>query len=817
MSGLITQDKNEILLLINENKNSLIICLGSIKQNYDYFSSIKEVLESIIKKLEEIILMTYNMDSKYEKDLMKESLNCLHKIFEFFIMLFSNNTGNSFLEAFLNLFLKFIKKIESLSETTQKLISKHFSQYFARIYSILIEKKIEYIDKLRDSKISVRMIKVIYKILDKIDTEYYSEEVKFLDLFNFLVATKNNLFALTNDIFLEKVSKLIVKIFKKTFLNLQKGLLPHNHEDDILKISEIILSKMLEIGKFKDDLKNSIEYSQEIFYVNTLILCLRLIKIILKFNPDILSNNDIKEKLTRNIIELSFWDSYSIVNYTCKLFELLWNKSLIYDRSMRSNFEKIIEFMFLRRYQNYYKFLGDNDDSNIKLSTIEIITKCLNKMIQNSDFLIMCYLNYDFSKIRFNLLGEIFNALQKYYSLNSPRFAYLKKLITITYLASLNQITKVQDGTEINNELLKCHQNLSETWLDLVKQINAGRFKKLYEKMISLFNLKPLEKKAELVNEPQEVQDSYKKAAKAIANLVKYSYIIDINILYETISDNHELSSLILEEYCETFDFRGLDLLKAYEVYVSTFKLYGEPHNIYNFLMKFSKKYFYDNSQIEGCPYKTEDQVSTLAYSILMLNTDLHNPNLSKHMSMEEFIKNNLSTKLYDEFPVDYFRHIYKCISSNPLKVANSRAGDYSKSEEVFLVLRSKNYFCDKSNGQEDAENHNNIFNQVYHFSETDSSSNCFNLLKYTTINVYEDFSHCNKQINSNIKTVYFLLWEDLFYNFMSMPYKFYESKDDNTLKVLEKVCVISQNFNQKENIDKLIVSIKLNLNLFFR
>jgi death-on-curing family protein len=47
ISNTIVEGKNEILVLINENNNSLIICLGSIKQNYDYFSSIRDVLELI--------------------------------------------------------------------------------------------------------------------------------------------------------------------------------------------------------------------------------------------------------------------------------------------------------------------------------------------------------------------------------------------------------------------------------------------------------------------------------------------------------------------------------------------------------------------------------------------------------------------------------------------------------------------------------------------------------------------------------------------------------------------------------------------------
>ena len=52
MSSSVKNGKNEILFLINESKSSLIICLGSIKQNYDYFSSIRDTLESNIRKLE---------------------------------------------------------------------------------------------------------------------------------------------------------------------------------------------------------------------------------------------------------------------------------------------------------------------------------------------------------------------------------------------------------------------------------------------------------------------------------------------------------------------------------------------------------------------------------------------------------------------------------------------------------------------------------------------------------------------------------------------------------------------------------------------
>jgi Sec7-like guanine-nucleotide exchange factor len=239
--------------------------------------------------------------------------------------------------------------------------------------------------------------------------------------------------------------------------------------------------------------------------------------------------------------------------------------------------------------------------------------------------------------------------------------------------------------------------------------------------------------------------------------------------------------------------------------------------------MHFSKKYFEDNKSIEGSPFKSEDEVSTLAYSILMLNTDLHNPNLTKHMTCEEFIKNNLSTKLYDSFPTEYFKNIYKCIASDPLKVANSRIADYTKSDEIFKVISSKSYYYNKMNVS-------NTGNDESHLSATTSSpslpspssnqgnildhiddmenSKYFNLSNLPFLNVCENFCKGNTHLTSlNVKSIYVLLWEDLFYNFMAVPYKFYELKDDNTLKVLENLCMISQSLNQKENIDKLIVN----------
>ena len=44
----------------------------------------------------------------------------------------------------------------------------------------------------------------------------------------------------------------------------------------------------------------------------------------------------------------------------------------------------------------------------------------------------------------------------------------------------------------------------------------------------------------------------------------------------------------------------------------------------------------------------------------MILNTDLHNPNVTNKMTVEEFIKNNKSSGLFKEVPEDYFKKIYQ-------------------------------------------------------------------------------------------------------------------------------------------------------------
>jgi hypothetical protein len=764
-SYLKENDFKELENFIHFNKNAIVNLLGKLKQDFEYFSHIRDVLEKMIIWSEDLII--YINNKKLNNEEIENIIILFNKIYELMIKFIQYNTNNSFLEVFLNYILLFLKKKERLSPGLKNLLSKHFSIYYAKIYAILLEKKTDYIDKVRDSKISIKILKLILNVLNTLDSEN-GDDIKILDLFNFLMYTLNNIFNQSSDILIDKVFNMIYKVCKRAFC-------AKINVEDINKISEIIINKMLEISKFKDDLRNSLDMIQQTFYVNILILCLRLFKVILKKN---VFNEKISDKITRVLIELSFWDNSSILDLTCKILVLCWRMSYKSTNSLRrSDFEKILDFMFIRRFQTYYNFLGDSPESNIKLSVLEILTEYLNKLIREEKFLIIAFVNYDFSKIRYSLVNELFNSIQKYYNLNSPRFNYLKKLITMTYVLTFEEIYKhINNELPIDKELLKHHQTYSETWLEIIKQANIG-YKKLNKKLIEVFE-----------DESKVNSELY----KPVAALLKYSYFVDINMIYDVIGQNADFSKAIIAEYINSFDFKGLDILKAYRLLVSTFKLSGESYVIYNIINAFTNKFFEDNK--EDSFFVSVDEVCTLAYSILMLNTDLHDPSITERMTTDQFIKNNLKTGYFASLPHDYLKNIYKSIQSTPLKAANTRLYDYSRSEEIFDCLKSRKYY-----------NKTTPFGNLNLFIEI-ANHDRIQLAEYPLLNLVENMYYPDNIDNSIVKTIYYLIWEDLFYNFMSVPYKFYENKDDNCQLVIEKVCRISQVFNEKENIDKLIV-----------
>ena len=115
---------------------------------------------------------------------------------------------------------------------------------------------------------------------------------------------------------------------------------------------------------------------------------------------------------------------------------------------------------------------------------------------------------------------------------------------------------------------------------------------------------------------------------------------------------------------------------------MSKFCLPGEAQKIDRIVEKFAHQYHDCNPQkfvssgMLNLGKKTEvnclDTAYILAFSLIMLNTDLHNPNIKKKLTVDEFVRNNRGISDGDDLPPEYLEKMYNSISKKEIKLGSN-------------------------------------------------------------------------------------------------------------------------------------------------
>jgi hypothetical protein len=117
----------------------------------------------------------------------------------------------------------------------------------------------------------------------------------------------------------------------------------------------------------------------------------------------------------------------------------------------------------------------------------------------------------------------------------------------------------------------------------------------------------------------------------------------------------------ILNEYANQFEFKDKDFMSAAREFLGKFKLPGEAQKIDRIMEAFAHSYFEKNKNKPGFPFQKEDDVFILAFAIIMLNTDLHNPSIKNKMKVEAF-QNQLKDNIQDK---EFIKQVYNDIKDN--------------------------------------------------------------------------------------------------------------------------------------------------------
>ncbi|XP_026389245.1 ARF guanine-nucleotide exchange factor GNL2-like [Papaver somniferum] len=154
--------------------------------------------------------------------------------------------------------------------------------------------------------------------------------------------------------------------------------------------------------------------------------------------------------------------------------------------------------------------------------------------------------------------------------------------------------------------------------------------------------------------------------AKALALFFRFTPGLDKSKIGDFLGDPDEFYLQVLEEFTDTFSFNGMILDTGLRTYLETFRLPGESQKIQRILEAFSEK-FYDQQSSEI--FVSKDAVFILCYSLIMLNTDQHNPQVKKKMTEDEFIRNNRAINGGKDLPRKYLSELFQSISNNAITI----------------------------------------------------------------------------------------------------------------------------------------------------
>lgn len=329
----------------------------------------------------------------------------------------------------------------------------------------------------------------------------------------------------------------------------------------------------------------------------------------------------------------------------------------------------------------------------------EVAVEGIINFCRQPTFIVEIYANYDCDPFCRNIFEEVGRLLCKHsFALNGHLTslhiqAFEGLLITIHNIA--DHIDKVDDRAPLGPytaqlvEYIPFWEEKEKDDDDLEAWVEHVRITKIQKKKLLIAanhfnrdNKKGLEylKHAKLVSDPLD--------PKAYAYFFRYTPGLDKKAIGEYLGDPDAFYLEVLKEFTDTFHFHGMGLDPGLRFYLESFRLPGESQKIQRVLEAFSERFFdHQSSDI----FASKDTVLILCYSLIMLNTDQHNPQVKKKMTEEEFIKNNRAINAGQDLPREYLSELFQSIASNAIVLDQTIVSlDMSQSKWIQLINRSK-------------------------------------------------------------------------------------------------------------------------------
>ncbi|KAF8810722.1 Sec7 domain-containing protein [Phlegmacium glaucopus] len=301
--------------------------------------------------------------------------------------------------------------------------------------------------------------------------------------------------------------------------------------------------------------------------------------------------------------------------------------------------------------------------------TRDLILETLSHISCHPSFMVDLFTNYDCDTNCDNLFERLIEFLTKaVYSSQSAGNPEAQRFIQGICLEIL--LSFVKDMAARAND-----DNAASLWpSDFIRTeslLQAKSKKQLILTGAARFNAKPKSGVAFLEEKNLIYADlsSEMTKARSLAKFLKGCTRIDKRLLGDFISKPDNLD--ILQAFIGLFDFKDKPVAEAMRELLEAFRLPGESQQISRIAETFASTYF----AAEPAEIKTEDATHVLAYSIIMLNTDQHNPQIRKRMTIDDYKRNLRGVNDGSDFSPEFLQNIYDSIKKREIIMPEEHTG----------------------------------------------------------------------------------------------------------------------------------------------
>ncbi|XP_048255616.1 brefeldin A-inhibited guanine nucleotide-exchange protein 1-like isoform X2 [Haliotis rufescens] len=395
-----------------------------------------------------------------------------------------------------------------------------------------------------------------------------------------------------------------------------------------------------------------------------------------------------------------------------EVFEL----SLAIFLTLLSNFKQHLKMQIEVFFKEIFLYILETSSSSFEHKWMVI--QALTRICADAQCVVDIYLNYDCDLALANIFERLVNDLSKIAqgrqamelgaSPNQEKSMRIKGLMCLVsilkcmvewskdlYINPHSQSNLGQDNkphTETDNDSFKgtitsygssnsLSSNSSSQMTTSAAPDNPEQYevlkqqKETMETGIEIFHKKPAKGIAYL-----QEQGLLGKSPDDIAEFFHSEDRLDKTALGDFLGENEKFNKEVMYTYVDQLDFVEMDFVPALRKFLEGFRLPGEAQKIDRLMEKFASRYCVCSSQTEL--FASADTAYVLAYSIIMLTTDLHSTQVKREhkMTKEQYIRMNRGINDSKDLPEEYLSVIYDEIAGNEIKMKATGGQKPSKS-----------------------------------------------------------------------------------------------------------------------------------------